>query len=295
VAPRLLTDDDVRSRLTPAVAVAAARRALIDASLGSLVAPPRRQAEIGDLDLVLTIGGYPDGIAGFRAYGTWSGESDQAVLVWSAAGELLCVVVGSELGPRRTGALGAAAAGALARPGPAAVAVVGSGQQAWTQLWALTAAAEIREVRVFSPTAAHRSAFADRADTDLGLQALAVDSAETAVRDADIVILATRSPTPVIDAAWVAPGAHVTTVGPKRASAHETPPELADLAALVVSDSPGQAASYGEPFFTSRPLIHVGAVLDGRSPGRRSDGDITLYCSTGLAGSEVVMAAALLT
>jgi ornithine cyclodeaminase len=98
----------------------------------------------------------------------------------------------------------------------------------------------------------------------------------------------------VIDAAWVAPGAHVTTVGPQRASAHETPPELADLAALVVSDSPGQAASYGEPFFTSRPLIHVGAVLDGRSPGRRSDGDITLYCSTGLAGSEVVMAAALL-
>jgi ornithine cyclodeaminase len=276
------------------MALEAARRALIDAAAGRLIAPPRRHAEIGDVELAFTIGGYRGGTVGFRAYGTWAGESDQAVLVWSSAGTLLGMVVGWELGARRTGALGAAAAGALARPGPAVVAVVGSGRQAWTQLWALTAAVEIGEVRVYSPTASHRSGFASRAAAELGLSAREVDSAEAAVRNADVVVLASRSQTPVIDAAWIAPGTHVTTVGPKAASASETPADLADRAALVVSDSPEQAAAYGEAFFTSRKLIHLGAVLDGRTPGRQAESDITLYCSTGLAGSEVVMAEALL-
>ena len=292
--PRILTDDDIRERLTPALAVDAARRALVDAAAGTLVAPPRRHAEVGDVELAFTIGGYAGGIAGFRAYGTWAGDSDQATLVWSAAGELLGLVVGWELGARRTGALGAAAAGALARPGPADVAVVGSGRQAWTQLWALTAGVEIREVRVYSPTGDHRAAFAARAGAELGLDARAVGSPEDAVRGAGVVILATRSRTPVIEASWVAPGAHVTTVGPKAASASETPTELADLASVAVSDSPEQAVAYGQPFFTDRPLVHLGAVLDGRGPGRTGDDEVTLYCSTGLAGSEVVMAEALL-
>ena len=54
---------------------------------------------------------------------------------------------------------------------------------------------------------------------------------------ADIIILATRSEQPVISSAWVAAGAHVNTVGPKLLSAHETPPDLADDAAVLVSDS----------------------------------------------------------
>jgi ornithine cyclodeaminase/alanine dehydrogenase-like protein (mu-crystallin family) len=41
-------------------------------------------------------------------------------------------------------------------------------------------------------------------------------------------------------------------------------------------------------------LMHLGGVLTGDSPGRTSDEDITLYCSTGLAGSEVVLAETLL-
>jgi len=86
----------------------------------------------------------------------------------------------------------------------------------------------------------------------------------------------------------------VNTVGPKTRSAHETPPALADTAAVVVSDSPAQASAYGEPFFTSRPLVHLGGLLAGDELGRQLDSDITLYCSTGLAGSEVIVADALL-
>jgi ornithine cyclodeaminase len=291
---RLLSDDDVRARLTPELALEGARAALVDAHRGGLQAPPRVHAELGERSLVFTIGGLADGAVGFRVYQTGIEESDQAVLVWDPAGGLAGCIVGIELGAARTGALGAAAVAALALPGADVVGVVGSGRQAWTQLWAATAARRIAEVRVFSPTASHRDEFAERACTELGLDAVAVPDARTAVEDAGIVILATRSVTPVIEPGWISPGTHVNTVGPKAAGACETPPGLAEAAALVVSDSPAQAAAYGAPFFTSRELTHLGAVIAGDAAGRGSDSEVTLYASTGLAGSEVVIARRLL-
>jgi len=291
---KVLLDADVRSQLDAAEALEAARRALIDAYRGRLAAPPRLHAELGEHGLVFTAGGYVDGPVGFRVYGLWPGDSDQAVLVWDGTGRLSGCVVGNELGARRTGALGGAAVDALARPDSTTVGIVGSGVQAWTQLWAISAVRSLSSVRIFSPTPDNRAAFAQRAQAKLGLSAAACDTAQDAVADADIVVLATRAERPVVDAAWIRPGAHVNTVGPKLATAHETPTKLADAAAVVVTDSPEQAAGYGEPFFTSRPLTHLGAVLAGDASGRADDRDITLYCSTGLAGSEVVVAETLL-
>jgi alanine dehydrogenase len=290
----LLSDDDVRARLTPQLAVAGARDALVDAHRGRLAAPPRARVELGERALVFTAGALADGAAGFRVYQTGVDDADQAVLVWNADGGLAGCIVGMELGAARTGALGAAAVEALARSDAEVVGVVGSGRQAWTQLWAATAVRRIAEVRVFSPTEAHRERFAQRARAELGLDAAAVTGPREAVGGADVVILATRSETPVIEAGWVASGAHVNTVGPKAAGACETPPGLADAAAVVVSDSPAQAAAYGAPFFTPRELTHLGAVIAGDAPGRAGDSDITLYASTGLAGSEVVIARRLL-
>lgn len=115
----------------------------------------------------------------------------------------------------------------------------------------------LRVVRVYSRNAENRSAFADRARADLALDATAVNSAEDAVAGADLVIVATRSQTPVLDAAAIEPGAHVVTVGPKFASAHELPLELADRASVITSDSPEQAASYPDRY----PLFLAGTPL----------------------------------
>jgi alanine dehydrogenase len=291
---QVLFDSDVRSRLGAAAAVSAARRAVVDAYRGALAAPPRLRADFGENSLVFTAGGYVGGALGFRVYGLWPDESDQAVLVWSREGRLEGCVVGSELGARRTGALGGVAVDALARANASILGIVGSGRQAWTQLWAIQAVRKLAAVRVFSPTHANRERFAERVRAELGLQATASDKPEEAVADADVVVLATRAERPVIEAGWIRDGTHVNTIGPKFASAHETPAELAARARSVVSDSPAQAAAYDEPFFTPRPLTDLGAVVAGDDDGRTSDDDVTLYCSTGLAGSEVVLAEALL-
>lgn len=291
---KVLSDADVRAGLDSTAAVRAARRALVDAYRGALAAPPRLHADFGENGLVFTAGGYPDGPLGFRVYGLWPGGSDQAVLVWASDGRLQGCVVGNELGARRTGALGGVAVDALARHDAATAGIVGSGVQAWTQLWAIAAVRRLEAVCVYSPTPGNRDEFSRRAEEELGLSAVACESAEQAVAGADVVVLATRSEQPVVEAGWIRPGTHVNTVGPKTVVAHETPPELAELAAVVVSDSPQQADAYGEPFFTERALVHLGAVLAGDAKGRTIDEDVTLYCSTGLAGSEVVLAEALL-
>jgi ornithine cyclodeaminase len=290
----LLLDEDVRSALTPGLAVDAAASALVDAYRERLAAPPRLHADLDDISITFTAGGYPKGSVGFRAYGTWPEDADQLVVVWDEDGRIDGIVVGWELGARRTGALGGAAARALAPVGPCRVAVIGSGRQAWTQLWALSAVRDVEDVAVFSPHPAHRDAFASRAVDELELPARSTGSAEDATRDATVVILATRATQPVIDAGWIDAGTHVTTVGPKLASAHETPLGLVERASIVASDSPQQASSFGEPFFTDRPLTHLGGILAGTERGRTRTDEITLYCSTGLAGSEVVIAQRLL-
>lgn len=292
---QVLNDDDVRA--APAsIAVAAAREALIQAGHGQLVAPPRIHSELGSLDYVFTAGALADGSSGFRAYRAGQPAGDQLVAVWDADGTLAGLVVGDELGARRTGALGAVAVDVLAQPDAHTIGLVGAGRQAWTQLWTVAAVRDLTQVRVYSPSEQHREAFAVRARAELGLVATATNDAAAAVHDAEIIVLATKSTEPVIDAADVMIGAHVTTVGPKFRDGHEAPLELLTAAAVLTCDSPEQAAAYPEPFFTgSSPLVSLADVLLGLAPGRRNRDDITMHCSVGLAGSEVLLAQRLLT
>jgi Ornithine cyclodeaminase/mu-crystallin family len=291
---RVLTDADVAAASAAAV-VAAAREALERFAGHQLSAPPRVSSDLGTVEYVFTVGGVAGSATGFRAYRVGDVPGDQLVAVWDQGGTLTGVVVGGELGARRTGALGAVAADVLARPDAEAVGIIGSGRQAWAQLWALTAVRRPGSVRIYSPAAQHREAFAATARDVLHLPATAVTAAAEAIRDADIILLATGSARPVIAAHEVSPGAHVTTVGPKYLSGHEVPIELADAAAVITCDSPMQARSYPEPFFIDpAALVSLGDVLTGRSPGRQRPEEITLHCSVGLAGSEVILAQHLL-
>lgn len=295
----VLTDDDVRAA-PPELVVAAVREALLRFGRGELLAPARVRAPLGELDYVFTAGAFGDGSSGFRAYRASSSPDrppgEQLVAVWDPEGQISGIVVGNELGARRTGALGAVAADVLARPDAAALGVVGTGAQAWAQLWALTAVRRLRRVRVWSRDAVHRESFAERARAELGLDAVATSDAATAVRDADLVVLATRSTQPVIEAGDITPGAHVTTVGPKSLEAHETPLALVEAASVVACDFPAQAAAHPSAFFTgSLPLVSLADVLLGVAPGRQQPHHITLFASVGLAGSEVLVAQRLLT
>ena len=231
---------------------------------------------------------------GFRAYDTLVG-AEQLVAVWDTDdGRLRAVVHGDELGPRRTGAIGAVAVDAAARPGPIRLGLVGAGAQAWTQLWAIRSVRQVDDATVASRRPERAEAFARRAAEELGVAVRAVRTVEEAVRDRDVVVVATKSAVPVLDADWVSPGTHAHHARAQVRLAPRGPPALADRADVLFTDSLAQATGYGEPhIFPTDRMTGLGAILSGTAPGRTSPEQITVFCSVGLAGTEVAVAAAL--
>jgi alanine dehydrogenase len=299
---RLLSDDDVRALLPAEIALAAMERALRLQAEGRLDAPPRTSVGGDAGRLVLTIGADtgPHGPAGFRAYHTAPTAFDQLVSVFDGTtGELEGVVVGRALGNLRTAAINALAIRAMARSDARVLGIIGSGRQA-TGIARLTLAARtFAQVQVYSPRTEQRRAFARALASDTGVEALAVDDAETATRAADVLILATTSRRPVLDAAWLRPGTHVSSVGPKGRGAAELPAALGTLARCIATDSVAQASAYYEPYFLDpddfERMVGLERILTGEIAARDSAEDVTLFCSMGLAGTEVVLADALLT
>jgi len=171
---------------------------------------------------------------------------------------------------------------------------VGAGTQAWAQLWAVRAVRPVTSVTVAARRPERAAAFAERAAAELGLMVRAVTDVRDAISDQDVVVVATNSATPVFEADWIAPGTHVTTLGPKSVTRHEVPATLAERADVIFTDSAAQLAAYPEPhLFAGEPVASLGAVLAGAVAGRTSPEQITVFCSVGLAGTEVAVAAAL--
>ncbi|MGC5380637.1 ornithine cyclodeaminase family protein [Micromonospora sp. DT68] len=296
----LYADSEVAAALDASTTVDAMRAALVAAYEGRLVAPPRATAPLGGGRLMFTAGHLAGEWYGFRSYDTFGHlEGEQLVVLHDArTGAVRAVAVGEELGSRRTGGLGGVAVDALARPDAATVGVIGSGRQAWTQVWATAAVRPLREVVVHSRSAARRDAFAARVRAELGVPARPVADPGEAVRGRDVVVLATTSVTPVLRAADLSPGTHVNAVGFKQRDRSEFGTDLLDVAELLVTDSPAQAADYRPPMLAAEPpytrrLRDLGGIVAGAVAGRTSADQVSVFCSTGLAGTEVFLLDAL--
>ncbi len=140
----------------------------------------------------------------------------------------------------RTGATSAVAVDRLATPGPKTVAVLGSGSEANSHTLALKEVRPISALRVFSPTAQNREAFAARMQREHGIASVAVASAEAAVAGADIVVASARSrdETPILYGPWLKPGMVVVSIGSTLPEQREIDASVVDVCDLIVCDMP---------------------------------------------------------
>lgn len=300
----ILNDRDLSQMPLMPLALAAIEEAFAARSAGTWISPPRHHVSFaGKGDLVFTIGGVGGDapIAGFRVYETFEDSRDeQVVAVWSGKPvRLLGIVTGSRLGSVRTGAIGGIAIRHMAPPDARLLAIIGSGQQARTQLEAAALVRKLDRVRVYSRDESKRRVFASEMGRKLGIAIEAVTSPREAVRDADIVICATASPIPVIEADWLKPGVHINTIGPKTREGHELGLDVAARAHVIAADSPGQALAYRPPFFLletpeAERMIDLATIVSGKVPARQRPDQTTLFCSVGLAGTEVLVASKVL-
>lgn len=290
---RLLSDDDVRDALPMVDAIAVMKNVFRARADGTLISPPRSGFRAGDVGLVWTPGGYlPSALMGLRVYLTGLAASDQLVAAWDTqSGTLTALAIGSRLGRLRTGAIGGVAMDCLARADAKTVGVIGFGRQAWYQVEAAIAVRPIQRVVVYRRDRSRLEASVAEAQRTWPVEVVAASSPHAAVAEADIVVTATGSASPVLDPAWIRPGTHINALGPKYHDRTELPSAIADAAQILVTDFPEQYRSdpdflwYGTPH--GDRLDDLAGLIDGAE--RRDPSAITLFLSHGLSGTEVVL------
>lgn len=126
--------------------------------------------------------------------------------------ELLAVITDGHLQRMRVAGTTGVGVKYLARKDAEIATLFGSGWQAEAAVWALAIAAPLSTIRIFSPNAEHRQSFAKTVASTLGIEVLPVENPEKAMRDADIVAVATNSHGPVVKGEWIEPGMHLTSI-----------------------------------------------------------------------------------
>jgi ornithine cyclodeaminase len=220
------------------------------------------------------------------------------VLLDPETGALRALMDGRYITEARTAAVSAVSVKHLAAPGASTLAILGSGVQARSHLEAIRHVRSLRQVRVWSPTRAHRERFARDMSASTGLDVAAAPDASSAVRGAEIIVLATSATSPVVDDADIAPGAHVAAVGACRPDQREMPAALMGRAHVFVDSRAGAMTEAGDILLAIRDGAlaedalagELGDLVAGRLQGRRSPDEVTIFKSLGMAVEDIVAA-----
>lgn len=212
---------------------------------------------------------------------------------------MVALVDGNRITGIRTAATAAVAVDALSPSHPLVTAVIGSGFEARAQLRAAAHVRRFSEIRVFSPTAGNREAFAAELTAELSVPVRAVECAEQAALGAELILCAARSrdETPTLYADWVASDATIVSVGSTTPSQRELDPALIRSASLIVADAVDEVLHDSGDLIAARDAgadpeavtVSLHSLLAEGMPAARRDGPV-LYKSTGSGFQDIVLA-----
>ncbi len=198
----------------------------------------------------------------------------------------------------RTGAVTAIGAEYLARRDARVLGHVGArGTAYWNVRLLCRVLPSLDEVRVHSRRLESREQFAARLRSDLGVAVRAVDTWEECLRDADVMVEASRltTPQPLLATGWVKPGAVVIPYG--TVSAVDL--DLTDVMDKIVVDDWGQAGvgplgalrAHVDSGRLSEDNLHaeLGQIVSGARPGRERDDERILFWHRGLSITDVAL------
>ena len=287
---RYLNESDVRAVLRWDDLIAAMERALAEFSSGHVVQPVREVLTIeeGQRYLGVMPAAAPDvmgaKLVSFYPCNEGTGvptHMAMIVLFQTGTGEPIAVMDGTVITEMRTAAVSAAVTKHLAAPESRILAILGSGVQAKAHLAALLRVRTFDEIRVWSRTSEHAKRFAHEHD------ARAMD-AESAVRGADVIVIATNAFEPVLRGAWLKPGAHVNAVGAARPTWRELDDEA--MANIVVVDSRDAVFRESGDIILSGTSIYAeaGQIFSGAKPSPVAQ--TTIFKSVGIAIEDIAAA-----
>lgn len=289
--PMFFSEEEVRARLSMPALIEAMEQALVEFSAGRVEQPVRTVMQFGGAKSLFGV--MPSFVPSLPALGAKlvtvvkenAGRglgTHQALIVMldPVTGAPVAVMDGRYITEARTAAVSAVSARLLARTDARVLGILGSGVQAHSHIEALRLVRQFDEVRVWSPNAERRRQFAEANG------ARAMESAEDAVRGADVVVAVTASPVPIVESDWVGEGAHVIAVGSCVPWQRELDPELVARARLVVDSRAAALKEAGDVVMGISEgrwtADHIAAEL-GERPVRQDEREVTVFKSLGLA------------
>ena len=289
--------------------IGAMERALAEYSAQRVVQPVRTVLEVGSeggLFAVMPAALDDPPVMGAKLVTVYHGNHDRGlpshlasiVVLDHATGGLVALMDSRYITEARTAAVSAVSVKLLARPDASSLAIIGSGVQARSHLEAIRHVRTLSDVRVWSPTAHHREAFAAEMSAATGLPVRAKASAADAARGADLVVLATASTVPVVEDDAIGAGAHICGVGACRPDQREMPTAVVARSRFFVDSRAGALKEAGDILLPIRERAigeghiagELGELALGRVAGRQSDSDVTVFKSLGMAVEDVVTA-----
>jgi len=221
------------------------------------------------------------------------------ILFDGETGKPVCTADAGEITHIRTGAASAVATDALARTDARRMAVLGIGKQAVSHIEAIAKVRRLTEILVWGRSAERAQSFANEMTRQTGIAVRAAPSAQAAVANADIICTVTSSSEPILEGAWVKPGAHVNVVGSSGPGPVEIDQDLV-VKSRFIADHREHVLLHGAEFLRAKEAgavtdghvaAEIGEILSGARDGRLSPGDITLYKSLGHAVQDIAVTA----
>jgi ornithine cyclodeaminase/alanine dehydrogenase-like protein (mu-crystallin family) len=296
-----LTEADVQQTLTIAEAVDLAEKG-IRADAGGQVVGDKFYMNVGEAGFIKPFSGYVAGeeLAFVKTFSFFPGNPERfdrpttssvVLLFDSETGLPVCLMEGGYVTALKTGASTAVTAAYLARPESATVTIFGAGMLGRTHLRALNCRFHLRRAYVVDILPQAAEAYASELGPEVGfpVEPVPLEERAQAVRDADVIITVTTGDQPLVERAWLRPGAFVARLGSYQEVALDVIAEadkvVVDNWHYVSSRIPElkmlmQKGDFGaEDVYAEWPEI-----VGGRRPGRQSPAEIIVYVALGIWG-----------
>jgi ornithine cyclodeaminase len=221
------------------------------------------------------------------------------ILFDGTTGEPQAMVNASAITAIRTAAVSGLATRLLAREDASDLTIFGAGVQARTHLAAMACVRRLKRIRIAARRFESAQKFATEMQPQCSSPIEAVESAEAAVRGADIIVTATTSREPVLKREWISAGAHINAIGTFAFNAREVDTATMVDGTLFVDRRESALNEAGDYLIAAKEGAigpdHIRAELDelvtGKHPGRTSPDEITIFKSLGLAMEDLAAAA----
>jgi len=297
-----LTESDVTELLTMEMALEAVEGVFSRQASGEATNEPRRRVRTRGTTLNVMSGADREWL-GLKSYTVGRTGAKFFVNLYDAgSGELAALIEADKLGQMRTGAASGVAAKYLARSDARTIGIIGTGWQAQSQLEAICAVRPIERILVHSRSGVNRERFCREMAGRLAVpEIVPVEKAED-VAAAGILVTITNSREPVLRGEWISPGTHICAAGGNSILRREFDDEVIKRADLLTVDSIEQArieagellSAVEKGLLTWERMVELRHIVAGHHHGRRSETDITIFKSLGLAIEDIATAALLL-